>query len=86
MYRKYYSYNDMPIPVNTEKAVEIKKAEPEKPAKIENSPKKSNNNGGIFNNLQNDDIILALVVLALLMDGCDDKLLLGAIAFILFSA
>lgn len=83
MYRKYYSYNDMPIPVNTEKPVDIKKNNSEKPTKIES--KKDNGFGGLFGNFQADDIILALVILTLLTDDCDDKLLLGAIAFILFT-
>ena len=85
MYRKYYSYNDMPRPVKP------------MPVPVQNTPctadKKDDNiccgeqpkKGGILGSLSNDDIILAVVLLIMFMDGCEDKLLLAAIGFLLLS-
>ncbi len=95
MYKKYYSYNDMPVPVNTKKT-EIKPVTECTPAvngtehkeknEVCEKNAKSGGIGGILANLQMDDIILIIVVIALLMEDCEDKILLAAIAFILFSS
>ncbi len=42
-------------------------------------------NGGLLENIKTDDIILIIVVLALILDDCDDKLLLAALGFIFLS-
>ena len=71
----------MPKPIRCDENI------PEKPKKCEptipdNTHKKS---GGLLSNLQIDDIILIAIVLILLADGCDDNLLILAIAFIFIS-
>ncbi len=79
MYRRYYSYNDMPqiLKHDEEKpAVLPQKKEPcEKPC----PPPQGNK---LFGNFETDDIILGVVILALLLDGNDDKILLLALAVI----
>lgn len=42
-------------------------------------------NDGIIAGLESDDIILLAVIFMLLSDGCDDKLLLLAIAYVFIS-
>ena len=80
MYRKYYSYNDMPRPVYNQNKQSIS----EKPCKDESKPTPTEP-GKFFGNFENDDIILAVVIFMLLANDCDDKLLLLAIAFIFIS-
>ena len=46
---------------------------------------KENNKGGLLANLKSDDVILIAVALVLLMDGCDDKLLIAALGLVFFS-
>ena len=46
---------------------------------------RKNDNGGILSGLGTDDLILIVVALVLLIDDCDDKLLLIALAFIFLS-
>lgn len=77
MYRKYYSYNDMPT-IAQPKA-------PEKPASLckKNS---SSPTEKLLGNFENDDIILLIVVFILLADNCDDKLLLLTLAFVFFNS
>lgn len=50
-------------------------------------PSPPNNNGGLLAglNLKNDDLILLAVAFILLMDGCDDKLLIAALGLVFFS-
>lgn len=96
MYRTY-SYNDMPRPVTRQREEEKKPAPPrhenerhEKHEKHErhercDEKKKGGFLDGIFGNMEADDIILLIVVLALIMDDCDDKLLLLALGFIFIS-
>lgn len=90
MYRTY-SYNDMPIPVqrrneNMRKPMPPPKKEIEcKEEKIEKKCEKNDNGGGILSGLGTDDLILIVVALVLLIDDCDDKLLLIALAFIFLS-
>ena len=45
------------------------------------------NKGGLLSglNLKNDDLILLAVVVILLMDGCEDKLLIAALGLVFFS-
>lgn len=69
MYRRYYSYNDMPrIAPKGECEIETRETLPAKPA-----PKKA---------LQTDDIILGIIILAILLDDANDNLLLLALAAI----
>lgn len=91
MYKKYYSYNDMPVPVKretprTEEHTEKKECTPQTPSGCA-VHKETNRgaHGGLLANIETDDIILIAVILALLLDGCEDRLLLGAIAFVLLS-
>ena len=42
-------------------------------------------NNKLFAGLDNDDIILLIVFFILIMDNCEDRLLLLALAFIFFS-
>lgn len=81
MYRRYYSYNDMPTiapPKKTEKPKETKPPEKKEASLFEN--------GKLFGRFETDDIILLVVVVILLADNCDDKLLLLALAFIFFNS
>lgn len=92
---KTYSYNDMPVRVSrrsestSEKRSSPKneqKCEPPKKSEVSCHPEKEDKKGaGFLENIETDDLILIIVALVLLMDGCDDKLLLLAIAFIFFS-
>ena len=57
---------------------------------IQNCPARCahpNNNGGLLAglNLKSDDLILLAVAVILLMDGCDDKLLIAALGLVFFS-
>lgn len=76
MYRKYYSYNDMPRPISP----------PSVPVKVSDCapavPQQKSERSGILSKLSNDDLILVAVLLILLMDGCEDKLLLAAIGLV----
>ncbi len=75
MYRKFYSYNDMPV-VKT----------PSSPATVKNSvPVSKKTEKSFFPGLENDDLILLAVFFILIMDNCEDRLLLLALAFIFFS-
>ncbi len=96
MYRRYYSYNDMPTIAGStasDSVVEAVKSEPNRGVSLNedsavSSPKgseKRTGNGGIdkfLGRFENDDIILLVIVLLLLLDDCDDKLLLAALGFI----
>ena len=81
MYRNFYSINDMPKPIRCDENI------PEKPKKCEpTSPDTTHKkSGGLLSNLQIDDIILIAIILILLADGCDDNLLILAIAFVFIS-
>lgn len=93
MYRKYYSYNDMPTvrPAPLEKAgtpaAPPAPAPPSEqvPALGERTAEKRADTGGILGGAATDDIILGAIIFALLNDGCDDKLLLLALAFVFLS-
>ena len=90
MYRTY-SYNNMPIPAKRKKENERSelKTEPtvkEKQVESANNKKSSEPvNKSLIANLKTDDIILIAIALVLLTDGCDDKILLAAIAYIFIS-
>lgn len=85
MYRTY-SYNDMPVPVMRNNA-EVKKPSVPSDKKPECNEKgnKKPNNGGLLGTLATDDLILIVIALVLLIDDCDDKLLILAIGFIFLS-
>ena len=79
MYRRYYSYNDMP---------QILKHDEEKPAVLPQKkeacekpcPSKCDNK--LLGKFETDDLILGIVILALLLDDSDDGILLLALAVI----
>ncbi len=78
MYRRYYSYNDMPVPVKPElkqEAAQIHKS-------VQKNPLNTEKKKGVLENLKIDDIIILAVIFILFMDECDDLLLLAALAFI----
>lgn len=84
MYRSY-SVNNMPTPITYEPRDEKKPVKPERhePPKEKNERKEKKN--GLLDNIQTDDVILIIVVLALLLDDCEDKLLIAALGFIFIS-
>lgn len=90
MYRTY-SYNDMPVPVQRRNDDMRKPMPPPKKElqckenKIEKRCEKQDKNGGFLSGIATDDLILIVVALVLLIDDCDDKLLLIALAFIFLS-
>lgn len=90
MYRSY-SVNNMPTPIThdekPQRAPERKEQTRPAPPPPHRHPRceKHDRQGGIFDNIQTDDIILFIVVLALLLDDCDDKILLAALGFIFLS-
>ena len=75
MYRKFYSYNDMPTLAKPGGA-----PLPEPPVHTPPPSEKK-----LFGKFESDDIILGIVILLLLLDDCDDKLLLLAIGFVFLS-
>lgn len=86
MYRKYYSYNDMPQIAKKESVPVV--IEPSPPVHTAEKPQKQSGliqDGKLFGRLANDDIILIIVIFILLADDCDDKLLLLALGFIFLS-
>ncbi len=74
MYRKYYSYNDMPVPV-TNNPPKLPEEIKEKSVIKNTHPKK---------HFQNDDLILIAVFLLLIMNDCEDRLLLLIVGAIFF--
>ena len=84
MYRSY-SVNNMPEPVmhHKEKPQESINA-PQKEVQDKNELQKKHS-GGFLDNLKQDDTILLAVIFVLLLDECDDKLLLAALGFIFLS-
>ena len=92
MYRSY-SYNNMPQAKNTFKQKEKSAPNPlpvQTPS-ITASEKhnvnisKTNTNHSFISGLKNDDLILLAIICALLLNHCEDKLLLLALAYIFFS-
>ena len=89
MYRSY-SYNNMPQPIIRHEETPKPSPQPESaaPEPVRRTvPEKQKPEGivGFLKNLQSDDIILIAVIFALLIDDCDDKLLLIALGFVFFS-
>lgn len=93
MYRRYYSYNDMPqiarppTPRREENHERPQKAADEQKPQ-EHVSKNAAPSGGLFEGgklfgkFETDDVILLIIVAALILDDCDDKLLLAALGFI----
>ena len=71
MYRKYYSINDMPQPLTSS-------------CKKESISEKSQNTdlNKLFGKFEIDDIVLGIVIIMLLANDCNDKILLLALAFV----
>ena len=80
MYRRYYSYNDMPqmITHNSARQEKTEKKQEQKRAEVCKPPQ----NNKVLGNFELDDIILGVVILALLLDDGDDSVLLLALAVI----
>lgn len=79
---KSYSYDNMPLPV--EPRSEAKSPAP--PTKPEPVQKKALSLlPAPFDSMETDDLILLLVVVILIFNECDDKLLLLALAYIFFA-
>lgn len=80
---KNYSYSNMPV---KRQNTEPKKSDAKVPEVIKNEETKPcEKDNGLLGNLEADDLVLLIVAFVLLSDGCDDKLLLAAIAFIFMS-
>ena len=79
MYRSY-SYNDMPKPI-THKREDVLPLPVKKEAKECKNEKKKNDNT-FLGSLETDDIILLIIIFALILEDCEDKLLLLALGFI----
>ena len=97
MYRSY-SINDMPEPVRLRNEEKNKKDEESKKVNercndiIERECEEEKyieecrtKNKGFLSDLKIDDIIILVVILLLVMDNCEDKLLIIALGFLLFS-
>lgn len=84
MYRSY-SYSNMPEPVKAHSAPR------HEPASIRSEPpakplvSRGQSDVKMHGSLQNDDIILIIIAAILLINGCDDKLLIIALAYIFLS-
>lgn len=87
---KSYSYSNMPEPVNTHTPSHhsdhpVKREHEYTHKSSQSIAQQHNNNAPAKPSLQNDDIILIIIVAILLINGCDDKLLIIALAYIFFS-
>ncbi len=78
MYKSYH-YDNMPRPVNMPASREVPVH------KDKENEKKLLPLNGLIPNLKSDDIILLVIIFVLLIDDCEDKLLLIALGFIFFS-
>ncbi|MBE7016093.1 MAG: hypothetical protein E7417_04640 [Ruminococcaceae bacterium] len=80
MYRKYYSYSDMPqlVPKRENKECIEKK----EPLSLDNT---GNGNGKILGKFESDDLLLAVVIIALLLDDGGDTTLILALCVIFLS-
>lgn len=79
MYRRYYSYNDMP------QVIKKNECKPEKREEKCESERHCEENKKHLGKLEIDDIILAVVIFAILLDDGDDNILLLALAAIFLS-
>ena len=78
MYRKYYSYSDMPqIIKNNECTIKDENPKPRKNNRAE-SP-------SLLSKINTDDVLIAVIIIALLMDDNADSTLLLALAFVFLS-
>ncbi len=84
MYRRYYSYNDMPT-LPPKKQPEIKEENAPPMPEKKKSPSAIFEDGKFLGRFETDDLILLIVIFVLLADDCDDTLLLLALAFIFFN-
>lgn len=85
---KSYSYSNMPEPVNTHNSSprtdhNDKREHKYKPQETQSIAHHQNTTSRM--SLQNDDIILIIIAAILLINGCDDKFLIIALAYIFFS-
>lgn len=79
MYRRYYSYSDMPqMVMHNDKP----KEECVKEEKQESCEAQGSQSNKVLGRFELDDIILGIVILALLLDDGDDSVLLIALAII----
>lgn len=96
MYRRYYSYNNMPVRRECAKpqseCCEEKSIDTVHNGECEDGKARSHNaldgifqNGKILGKFEIDDVLLFVVILVLLMDECDDSLLLLALGFVFIS-
>ncbi len=81
MYRRYYSYSDMPQLIRHEEAPP-KEVHTEKKKEAQCVKPPETETGKLLGRFEIDDVILGVVILALLLDDGDDGLLLAALAFI----
>ena len=83
MYRKSYSFNDMP-----ERFGEPAKITNDKKSEVHKKPAGNAGvvqNGKILGQFELDDIILVLIAALLLSEDCNDKLLFLALGFVFLS-
>ena len=87
MYRRYYSYNDMPQLVNKceQKEERIHKEEKKEECEKECREVKKCESGKLFGRFELDDIILGIIIVAILLDDGDDSPLLLALALVFLS-
>ena len=85
MYRKYYSYSDMPQITKAEPRHEVIRPEPPVHSQALEEKAGFMQDGKILGKFEVDDVILIVVAIILLADDCDDKLLLLALGFIFIS-
>ena len=78
MYRKYYSYSDMPQIVKKNDCTPVE----EKP---QCNPCPTQEQGSFLSKLSTDDILLAVIIIALIMDDNADNALIIALAFVFLS-
>lgn len=82
MYRRYYSYNDMPTVAKKSEAKPEPICPAPPPAHVHKKDSGLFENGKILGRFEADDVILLIVIVVLLFDDCDDKLLLAALGFV----
>ena len=89
MYRTY-SYRDMPV-LKEHRQEQAQESRPEKPRDTKavkgdtKTKKRDAKTLPILGDLTSDEIIIIAVAIILLADGCDDMLLIAALAFLFLS-
>lgn len=76
MYRKYYSYSDMPQLVQKKEVVK------QECQKNDSVVEKCCEENKLFGRFEADDVLLAVIIVALLFDESADSTLLLALAFV----